>query len=226
MTNLIELLQHQHLVWQGSAQVAPKATTTGFTELDEHLAGGFHTTGVTEIQSESGVGELRLLMPVLAEAKVQQRLIVFIAPQGLISAQALAAQGIELDKVLTIYPKDQQQALWTAEQCLRSGACHSVLMWSYQALEIHHVKRLQVASETGNCRQFILREGKAESLSLPFDLSLSLQTHAKGVTVKINKRKCGWPSEAFHINMVDRWPSLTQQALPDNLIPFPQVQTG
>ncbi|WP_440874113.1 translesion DNA synthesis-associated protein ImuA [Thalassotalea sp. PLHSN55] len=226
MNNLIEQLQHRHLVWQGRSK-APLATgeSTGYAELDQYLDGGFQQ-GVTEIQSAAGIGELRLLLPMLTRAIEEQRLIVFIAPLGIISAQVLSAQGFDLSKVLLVYPEKQQESLWAAEQCLRSGACHSVIMWTHQALEVHQVKRLQVASETGNSRQFILRTNKAESLSLPFDLSLSLQPHAQGVSASINKRKRGWRTDHFIINMAKHWPRLTQAPLPDNVVQFSKAQAG
>ena len=144
MNELIDLLQ-QRLVWQGSKKVPyQKNCSTGYGELDHYLDGGF-PKGIIEVQSDNGIGELRLLLPQLKNALVEERLIVFIAPFGIISSQAIAAQGIELNKVLVVYPNKQQEALWAAEQCLRSGACHSVVMWFDQALEIHQVKRLQTA---------------------------------------------------------------------------------
>lgn len=227
MNRLIDLLQEQYPVWQGSAQIPEHCIcSSGYPELDQALAGGFSVKGVTEIQSDVGIGELRLLMPTLCLANEEQRLIVFIAPKGVISAQHLISKGLSPDQVLVIYPDDQQQALWSAEQCLASGACHSVVMWLMEGLEIHQIKRLQVASDKGNCRQFILRSEKKESLSLPFDLSLSLKAYGQGVAAKINKRKYGWPSEQFNINMSKLWPELIVQARPDNVLPFPQAQMG
>jgi len=227
MNNLIKLLQNQELVWQGSAKItSQKKISTGYDELDQQLDGGFLQTGVTEIQALNGIGELRLLLTTLSASLSEQRLVVFIAPQGIVTPQALAAQNIELDKVVEIFPENQKDSLWAAEQCLRSGACHSVVLWIYEALEIHQIKRLQIASETGHCRQFVLRAYKAESLSLPFDLSLTLHPHTKGLNVKINKRKRGWSSKHFTIDMEKYWPTLTLQPTPDNLVYFPNIKAG
>ena len=240
MTNLIEQLQRQALVWRGNMakQVVAKQQnlTTGFELLDQHLAGGF-SLGVNEIQSVSGIGELRLLLPVLQAACLEHRLIVFIAPNGNICGQMLAKQGIELSQVLIISPETQQEALWAAEQCLRSGACHSVVMWSQAGLAIHQVKRLQIACAAGNSLHFLLREHKAETATLPFNLSLSLIPHQQGLLVKVNKRKCGWPSMPFTLDMSEHWPALTLeneselpiQALADNVVMFrngKHAQTG
>lgn len=226
MNKLINLLHQQNLVWHGARKLSQQAEgSTGYAELDAHLNGGFQK-GLTEIRSDAGIGELRLLIPTLKTALAEDRLIVFIAPFGVISSQALLASDFELKNVLSIYPQNKQEALWAAEQCLRSGACHSVVMWLNDALEVHQVKRLQVASETGNSYQFILRTDKAESLSLPFDLSLSLQPDLKGLSVRINKRKGGWASGEFLLDMTQSWPTLVLSPQADNLIPFPQVNVG
>ncbi|WP_286232675.1 translesion DNA synthesis-associated protein ImuA [Thalassotalea sediminis] len=226
MNELIELLQHQHLVWQGSIKTpAQKKQSTGFEELDQHLDGGF-LQGVTEIRSMEGIGELRLLLPTLKYAIEEQRLVVFIAPRGLISPQMLVTQGFDLQNFLLVYPDKHQDALWTAEQCLRSGVCHSVVMWFDKSLAMHQIKRLQIASEAGNSHQFILRTNKQESLSLPVELSLSLKPHPQGLIACINKRKGGWPSDKFIINMEKYWPMLTLQPLPNNLVPFPKVKVS
>lgn len=227
MNELINLLQNQELVWQGTTNIQSKSgLPTSYKELDEQLNGGFVKNGVIEIQSPSGIGELRLLLPSLQEAMHEDRLTAFIGPKGMISPEALSAQGFDLNNILIMYPGDHKNALWAAEQCLRSGTCHSLLMWADHAFEIHQIKRLQVACDTGNCKIFILRKERYESLSLPFDLSLSLQAHNQGVNAKINKRKRGWASGHFAINMAAQWPSLTVQAVPNNLIHFPKVKTG
>jgi len=226
MNNLIDLLQHQQLVWQGTRKTPVRdVDATGYSEIDQRLDGGFQK-GVTEIQANYGIGELRVLLPVLKRAVTEERLIVFISPPGVVGAQALTEQGFLLGKVIVVYPDKQQEALWAAEQCLRSGVCHSVVMWTNNALEVHQIKRLQVASEVGSSHQFILRTQKAESLSLPFDLSLSLLPHVQGLSARVNKRKGGWPSDSFIVNMVEQWPSLTLQPAPDNLIQFPSVNVG
>jgi len=228
MNKLINILQRQQLVWHGSKQnPIQTGNSTGYDELDEHLDGGFQKK-VTEIQSIAGIGELRLLLPILKNAVAQERLIVFIAPFGIISPQALTNQGFELDKIIIIYPDKIQDNLWAAEECLRSGACHSVIMWVEHPLEVHHIKRLNMASETGNCHQFIIRTQKVESLSLPLELSLSLKPHTQGLSARINKRKQGWPSNNFTIDMSKHWPTLTlKSAHPSsNLIHFPKARLG
>ncbi|WP_068547676.1 translesion DNA synthesis-associated protein ImuA [Thalassotalea crassostreae] len=229
MSNLIEILKHKQWLWHGVDEKSNihAQIKSSFLELDRQLDGGFPEKGVIELRSPIGIGELRLLMPVLAADHQQgQQLCVFINPPGNINAQMLQSSGVESEKVLVIYPKTIHDGLWTAEQCLKSGSCSSVLLWQDSALAIHQVKRLQLACDTGQSRQFIMRQEKSESMSLPFDLSITLNAQETGLVAKINKRKQGWPSDEFIINMAKSWPLLTCYASNRNLIPFPQKKVG
>ncbi|MFA0707893.1 translesion DNA synthesis-associated protein ImuA, partial [Vibrio sp. 10N.222.48.A3] len=153
MHELIKNLQDRQLIWTGLQSTAQGSTTsTGYPQLDKQLDGGFPTHGVIEVESQQGIGELRLLTPYLAQQN-SQKLAIFINPPGKICAEFFSSQGIELDNILVIEPQRDLDALWAAEQCLKSGACHSVLLWGAD-LEIHQTKRLQAASETGKCLQF------------------------------------------------------------------------
>ncbi|TLU64816.1 translesion DNA synthesis-associated protein ImuA [Thalassotalea litorea] len=225
MNKLIKDLQHRHLVWHGAVKTPePELESSGYSELDQHLNGGLIKAGAIEILTETGIGELRLLLPTLTADP--DRLLIFINPPGHVNATMLAAQKVDLQHVVIITPEQEKDALWSTEECLKSGACGSVLLWLDQAIEIHQVKRLQLAAEKGASRVFMLRQKRYETLSLPLDLSLSLSASPAGVDAQINKRKRGWPSKAFHIDMQRHWPSLTLGEIPDNLIYFPASKAG
>ncbi|WP_087016276.1 translesion DNA synthesis-associated protein ImuA [Thaumasiovibrio subtropicus] len=224
MHELIEQLQNQHLVWHGSEQPCVKAVQqTGYTVLDNQLAGGFPRHGVVEICTSLGIGELRLLQTFLS--KHQQRLIVFIAPPGHVNAAYLASQGIATEQVVIIYPTSTNDALWAAEQCLKSGACAAVMLW-LENMEIHQVKRLQLASETGDCLQFLFRPKQDYGMSLPVSLSLGLAPHEQGIAVEIRKRKGGWSQGEFVVDMTAQVPALTVAPRHSDVIPFPIAQRG
>ncbi len=82
MYELIEHLKNKQLIWQGSrTHVEQDFQPTGFALLDEKLQGGFPKHGVIELQSSSGIGELRLLTPHLRRS-LAKGLVVFIHPQA------------------------------------------------------------------------------------------------------------------------------------------------
>ncbi|OBT32537.1 translesion DNA synthesis-associated protein ImuA [Vibrio splendidus] len=210
MHELIKNLQDRQLIWTGLQSTAQGSTTsTGYPQLDKQLDGGFPTHGVIEVESQQGIGELRLLTPYLARQN-SQKLAIFINPPGKICAEFFSSQGIELENILVIQPQRDLDALWAAEQCLKSGACHSVLLWGVD-LEIHQTKRLQAASETGKCLQFHFKASSHNQLSLPVSLSMKLSSHAQGLKVEVTKRKGSWSYGCFILDMSQNWPLLTEK---------------
>ena len=210
MHELIKNLQDRQLIWTGLQSTTQGSTTsTGYSQLDKQLDGGFPTHGVIEVESQQGIGELRLLTPCLAQQN-SQKLAIFINPPGKICAEFFSSQGIELENILVIQPQRDLDALWAAEQCLKSGACHSVLLWGAD-LEIHQTKRLQAASETGKCLQFHFKASSHNQLSLPVSLSMKLSSHAQGLKVEVTKRKGSWSYGSFILDMSQNWPLLTEK---------------
>lgn len=206
MHSVIELLQNNHLIWQGIDQKSNIDTiSTGYTGLDKQLGGGFPVHGVIEISSECGIGELRLLTHYIKNNK--QRLSLFINPPGNLCSEFLAQQGMDLSQIVLLFPKTEQEALWAAEQGLKSGSCASVLLW-HPSLEVHQARRLQVASETGHCLHFFFRTEQSYRINLPISLSMRLHPYSKGVKVTLNKRKGGWLHSTFCIDLTNEWPYL------------------
>jgi len=225
MHDIIKQLQHQRLVWRGNEPQSQRDTlSTGYSEWDQQLNGGLPRNGVVEIQTELGIGELRLLQRFM-QNHTKGRLMVFIQPPGVICAESLANQGFDLANVLVISPKNHNGALWAAEQCLKSGACDCVLLWQ-QNLEIHQAKRLQMASESGDCIQFIFKPQQHNVLPLPVTLSMTLSPHQYGLTARITKRKGGWLQGNFNIDMSDHWPALTLTKPSNTIVPFPHTKRG
>ncbi|MFM2590441.1 translesion DNA synthesis-associated protein ImuA [Vibrio sp. TBV020] len=225
MYELIENLKQKQWLWSGIQ--TPEYSdhhSTGFDLLDQKLEGGFPKHGVVEIQGTSSIGELRLLLPHLKRTS-QERLSVFIQPPGYLCAEQLSNEGIDNNKVLLVYPRSEKEALWTAEQCLRSGACSNVLLW-HSSLEVHQARRLQVASERGNAVHFLFKTENKSVFSLPVNLSMTLEPHPSGIEVTITKRKGGWPQGSFVIDMASIWPNLTLQPKAPVVVPFPLRQQG
>jgi len=224
MHDLIDLLERKDLVWHGrdkrtAVNSAGFSSKSGYSTLDEKLEGGFPKYGVISLNTVHGIGELRLFIPTML---LKNRLHVFINPPGYLSAEFLHHQGFDLNLILVINTKKKNDALWSAEQCLKSGACSTVLLWQNH-VEVHQVKRLQLASKTGACLQVLLRSTQQSKFSLPVTLGMALAPHCLGIETVITKRKGSWPVQAFTVDMTSYWPSLTQRE-PNNLIPFPNIK--
>lgn len=208
MTTLSEL-KASGQIWSLYEQLSPGALlSTGFAELDQILAGGFPANTVIELHSPVGIGELRLLLPCLTRAMACQQLLVFINPPMLMGCQMLQAEGIAPSQVLVLHPATAQDALWAAEQCLKSGCCGSVILWQ-PTLSIAQLKRLQLCAQNGQASLFIFRGQRQAQISLPVALSLQLSPANQGVKVQVLKRRGGRPTAPVLVDMTARWPRLS-----------------
>ena len=171
----LDALLESRRIWRGQpAPRAPSTQPTGFALLDEALPdGGWPETALTELLLPAdGVGELRLLWPTLARLSRTDGMIALIAPPYLPFAQAWANAGVQLNR-LQVIRADPRNALWAAEQCLRSAACSAVLCWPHQAND-RALRRLQVAAETGQCLGFAMRPMKAAANPSPAALRIAI----------------------------------------------------
>jgi hypothetical protein len=164
-------------LWRGQPQArAPSRQPTGFPLLDAALpSGGWPEAALSEVLLPlDGIGELTLLWPTLARLTQAGGLVALIAPPYLPFAAAWANAGVRLDR-LQVVRADARDVPWAAEQCLRSAACAAVLCWPQQA-DDRTLRRLQLASETGQCLGLAMRPASAAVHASPAALRLVLQT--------------------------------------------------
>ncbi|WP_282344128.1 MULTISPECIES: translesion DNA synthesis-associated protein ImuA [Pseudomonas] len=154
----LDSLLDQRRVWRGQAESRPaSAQPTGHAALDAVLpAGGWPEAALSEILiAAEGIGELQLLWPTLARLTAKGERVVLVAPPFLPYPQAWLAAGVDL-RQLALIDASGRDALWAAEQCLRSGSCGAVLCWPQQA-DDRALRRLQVAAESGQTLAFAYR---------------------------------------------------------------------
>jgi len=228
MNKMLKKLQQRGDVWS-AAQVdnSYAMIDSGYQTLNRHLKGGLPKNGVIEVQSIAGIGELRLFMPFLLQLTQDNashaRKIVLIAPPGQVNALMFAQQGISPELVIIIEAFESTEALWAAEQCLKSGSCVAVLLWQ-QALAVHQVKRLKQAALQGDAVQVLFRAKQCLDVPLPVSLSIVLSPHEQGLEVEIKKQQGHWPQQAFVLDMQAQWPCLTQVPLASNVVPLSTIK--
>ncbi len=123
-------------------------------------------------------------------AEVQEgRAIAWIHPPHLPYAPALASAGLPLDACLVVRPASAEDALWSADQTLRSGACGAALFWLPEKTDYASLRRLQMAAESGCCLAVLYRPTTAASLASPAHLRILL-AHCEGrLLVSLPKRR-------------------------------------
>jgi cell division inhibitor SulA/protein ImuA len=170
---LAELLAHPS-VWRGRSRAALETFPTGFAALDAALpGGGWPRHGLVEILTpRPGVGELYLLLPVLAALSrtTPARWCTWVSPPHEPFAPALEAHGIALERMLLVRT---HLPLWAYEQALRSGACEIALAWLPRASP-RAIRRLQLAAEQGRALGVLYRSQRFAHVASPAMLRVLL----------------------------------------------------
>jgi hypothetical protein len=186
-------------VWRGGEleHAAQPSIATGHARLDAQLPGGGWPTGtLSEVLHDGvGIGEVSFLAAALAKAAEGHRMIAWVNAPYLPYAPALAQAGLALERCLVVRPSHREDALWAAEQSLKSGACGAVLLWLGQEVgarrhdEYAWLRRLQMSAEAGRSMAVYFRPASAESLSTPAHLRVVLTREAGVLKARIPKRR-------------------------------------
>ncbi len=189
-------------VWRGGEleQAPHEVVATGHETLDRELPGGGWPLGtLTEVLHDGvGLGEVVFLAGALARACEGGRLIAWIGAPHLPYAPALAASGIALERCLVVEPAHREDALWAAEQALRSGACGALLLWLASSLPAGSrarsdgyawLRRLQMAAQAGRSMAVLYRSTAAEACSTPAHLRVVASAEDGALALRIPKRR-------------------------------------
>ena len=178
-------------VWQADriAQHSGAVHPTGFSALDDELPGGGWPAGalIELLLDRPGVGELSMLLPVLARTPPEQW-VVWLAPPLQPYAPALVRAGVPLARLLIVRPEDPQTLLWAIRQAAVSGSCAAVLAW-VPRIDNTGLRRLQLAAEESTTPLFLFRPGTVAGQSSPAPLRLALAARGDLLEVRILKRR-------------------------------------
>jgi protein ImuA len=177
-------------LWRASqlARAGTRCIDTGHPALSAQLPGGGWPTGtlVDLLLQQPGIGEMRLLRPALAA--VAKRRIVLLQPPHPPQALALAALGVSPSQLIWLRASRTADALWAAEQVLRSGSCGALLCWQ-QHVRGDSLRRLHLAAQCGETLFFMLRPLAAGQDASPAPLRLALRPQAGGIEIDFVKRR-------------------------------------
>jgi protein ImuA len=198
-------------LWRASqlARGHTRTVDTGHLALSNQLPGGGWPMGtmVDLLVQQAGIGEMRLLAPALA--KVAERKVVLLQPPHVPQSLALAALNIPPSSLLWLRAEKIADALWAAEQVLKSGSCGALVFWpdnrSSNARQAHvraeSLRRLHLAAQSGETLFFLMRPIAAATDASPAPLRLSLTPAPGGLNVGFVKRQGPQRDEALFLPM-------------------------
>jgi cell division inhibitor SulA/protein ImuA len=172
--------------------------STGSSALDARLpGGGWPTASLVEVLIDStGLGEVQLFLPALVQCQRRAEgdvpWLVWIAPPYEPYAPALAQQGVELERLLVVRPPSGMEALWAAEQALRSGVCAAVLLW-LKGTDDRWLRRLKLAAEEGGALGVLFRPERHRFESSPASLRLLMTQGDPKPQIELIKVQGGQP---------------------------------
>jgi cell division inhibitor SulA len=168
--------------------------STGFNALDQALPDhGWEQGAMTEILSnEQGIGELSLLMPALRRVSQSGKGIVLVTPPFIPFPQAWAAQGINLQQLVMVRAREQDQ-LWAMEQAARAGSCGMIIGWAANqrglVLNYQALRRLHVAAAAGGSTLILYRPLRAADEASPAPTRVTVCAHGGYLQVRVIKRR-------------------------------------
>jgi protein ImuA len=207
-------------LWRASqlAHASTRCVDTGHPALSAQLPGGGWPAGtlIDLLVQQPGIGEIRLLGPSLA--RVAGRRIVLLAPPHAPQALALAALGLAPSQLVWLRASRSADALWAAEQVLKSGSCGALLFWQQHARG-ESLRRLHLAAQNGETLFFMFRPLAAAQDASPAPLRLALRPAAGGIDIGFVKRRGPQRDAPLFLPLT---PSLPQRHAPlDRPVPAP-----
>jgi protein ImuA len=227
-------------LWRASqlARSRTRCIDTGHPALSNQLPGGGWPVGtlVDLLVQQPGVGEMRLLAPALKA--VADRRVVLLTPPHVPQALSLAALGIPPQSALWLRADRAADALWAAEQVLRTGSCGALLFWPGQTstsntrqqhVRADSLRRLHLAAQQGETLFFIMRPLGSEVDASPAPLRLSVRPASGGINVGFVKRQGPQRDEPLFLPMQITPRPLSQphrHMVPERLREVPKVATS
>jgi len=196
----LERLMNQGQLWRNTGAQCKQELSTGFNALDACLPyGGWPTDAISEVISpQPGLGDMALVLPALARLTQQEGVVACIAPPWLLHSPFLAAQGVNLARLLCIPEpagvrdkRQWQKRHWAAEQIVKSGSCNGLLYWQAKPLPFIAYRRLQMLCGQFGCPAFMFHQ----SAPLNSPSSVRLQVLARkpaSLNIKILKMRGAW----------------------------------
>ena len=199
---LDQLLADNPRLWRGRSAYRHAAhyLSTGYRELDALLPGrGWPARALTELVAPHwGVGELRLLTPLMRTLTERGRWLLWVCPPYMPYAPALLRANVDTRYLAVIARTDSAtDKHWSIEKALQSGAFGLVLGWA-QYFSHAVLRRLQLAAEKGACPGVLLCN--SETRSSPAALRLKLSASTTGIAVNVLKARGGFSQGKVVIN--------------------------
>jgi protein ImuA len=184
------LSRYAHTLWRANQVGHSNHSTvrTGFAQLDRELPGkGWPVSCLIEfLVRQAGIGEIQLLAPALRQ--LSQRATFIVQPPHVPTGLAWQNLQLPIQQLYWIKTSKTADALWSAEQILKSGTCGALLLWQSH-IRPESLRRLHLAAQETETAFWLMRPiGQSQDAS-PAPLRLALRPSLAGLSIDIVKRR-------------------------------------
>jgi len=188
-----------------------EATASGWSDLDELLGGGWPQQGLVELyadapaprhwqrplerleatplsalgdwfQASLGYGITSLLLPWIA-ALTRTGRVALINPPARPCAERWEREGVRLDNLLLVEPRNLRELGWATEEVLQAGIYPLVMSW-LPPLGFALRRRLKLAAESGHGCLVTPYPGRAGETASPAWAQLAVSRHGAELLVR------------------------------------------
>lgn len=164
---------------------------SGLEALDGLLGGGFPGGAVTVLSGVPGSGRMTLATALLARHTRAGRPVAWIDGRGTLYPPALAAAGVDLERVLMVRGGGARTA-YAVEQIIESGAFGVVVASGLERLLGPAVaRRIQTSTEAARISTLLLLDPSAAGPITQAALKLQLSRRSGGILVEVEKDRSG-----------------------------------
>lgn len=155
-SEIIDSLQRQ--LQKGLRSTAAEPIASGCRGLDSLI--GFRAGTLVEWLGEEGGGATTLATVLARQVCGDARPLVVVDQQRRIYPPALAAMGIDLRRVVFVFPASPREYEWTLSQAMSCPAVAAVLCWP-RKLGDRAFRRLQLSAEQSGSLGLLVRPASA-----------------------------------------------------------------
>ncbi len=182
------------------------AVRIGWPGLDRVLPGGVRRGALVELLDAGAAGAETVAAALVRAVCRSPGAVVVVDPAGEFYPPALAAWGVPADRLVVVRPSGDADALWAADQALRSRA--TVAVWLRRdRLAPHDFRRLQLSAAEGGGIGILLRPARARGQPSWADVQLAVSPWPGGrgrrLRVEVTRCRCGVPGAAAEVELDD-----------------------
>lgn len=181
---------------------------TGLPALDRVLPGGGILRGslVEFLDERRGSGAETFAVVLMQAVCPSGGAVVVLDQERQFYPPALAAWGLALESLIVIHAANDAEALWAADQALRSRAVSAVWL-RRERLKPHDFRRLRLAAEEGGTLGVLLRPARVRGQPTWADVQFAVgprpSTQGRRLRVEVTRCRGGTAGPAVDVELDD-----------------------